>query len=149
MKLLLFPLLVSGILGGPVLSILESTQELSTLNFYVNASTSLTKLLSSVNNFTFLAPSNSALEKWLSRGGSISSDVIEMTLRYHLLHGRFPTLSFTEEPQFVHSFLENKTYTNVTGGQVVEIFSKNGQAQAVSGNKSISIIASPPVSNTK
>lgn len=149
MKLHLFSVLAlaSGTFGAVVLTVLDQTEELSALNSYVTNSSILTKLLSSADNFTFLAPSNAAIEEWLSSSDTLTTDVIDTTLTYHLLHGRFPTLSFTPEPQFVHSFLENITYANVTGGQVVELLSQNGQAQVGSGNKSISTIASPAVSN--
>jgi uncharacterized surface protein with fasciclin (FAS1) repeats len=101
----------SHALGQALLSVLETHLELSTLNYYINASTKLSGLLLSANNFTLLAPSNTAFEEWLSSqdNRSLRRDVIDATLTYHLLHGSFPTASFSDEPQFVTTALENST----------------------------------------
>lgn len=153
MELEFFFLLIfaSDILGQAVLSVLQTHLELSTFNFYVNASTNLTNLLSSANNFTLLAPSNTAFEEWFSSQGnpSLSDDVIEATLLYHVLHGGFPSTSFADEPQFVASHLTNSTYSNVTGGQRVELVTgSGGQAEFISDNKTVTTILSP-VSTTR
>jgi hypothetical protein len=148
MELKFFFLLIfaSNTLGQALLSVLAKHLELSTFNYYVNASTNLTNLLSSANNFTLLAPSNTAFEQWFSGQGnpSLSDDVIEATLFYHLLHGGFPTASFTDESQFVASHLTNATYSNVTGGQRVELVTgTGGQQQLISDNKTVTGIVSP------
>lgn len=87
MELKFFFLLIFALntLGQAVLSVLQTHLELSTFNYYVNASSNLTNLLSSANNFTLLAPSNTAFEEWFSSQGnpSLSDDVIEETLTYH------------------------------------------------------------------
>ena len=148
MELKVFFLLIfaSNALGQAILSVLATHLELSTFNYYVNASTNLTNLLSTADNFTLLAPSNTAFEQWFSGQGnpSLSNDVIEATLFYHLLHGGFPTTSFTEEPQFVASHLENATYSNVTGGQRVGLVTgTGGQQQFIADNNTITGIVSP------
>jgi uncharacterized surface protein with fasciclin (FAS1) repeats len=151
MELKFFFLLIfaSNTLGQAVLSVLQTHLELSTFNYYVNASSNLTNLLSTANNFTLLAPSNTAFEQWFSSQGnpSLSNDVIEATLMYHLLHGGFPTTSFSNDPQFVPSHLTNATYSNVTGGQRVELVNgPAGRPQFLSNNKTATNIQSP-VSN--
>ncbi len=133
---------VSSVFGLAVLSVLKTHPELSTLNYHINQSSTFSNLLSSAENFTFLAPSNSAFDDWFSSSGTTDTtpDIIEAFLTYHLLNGGFPTISFQQEPQFVHTTLTDSSYANVTGGQVVEIMSNNGQAQVVSGNKTVTNI---------
>jgi uncharacterized surface protein with fasciclin (FAS1) repeats len=148
MELKFFFLLIfaSNVFGQALLSVLQTHLELSTFNYYVNASTNLTNLLSSANNFTLLAPSNTAFEQWFSSQGnpSLSDDVIEATLFYHLLRGGFPTTSFTDGTQFVATHLTNTTYSNVTGGQRVELVTgTGGQPQFISDNKTVTGIISP------
>jgi hypothetical protein len=69
---------------------------------------------------------------------SLTNDQIEALLAYHLIHGVFPTVSFSTQPQFAGSFLTNASYANVTGGQRVEfVLGSGGDPQIVSGNKSV------------
>ena len=146
LKFFFLLIFASNALGQALLSVLQTHLELSTFNYYVNASTNLTNLLSTANNFTLLAPSNTAFENWFSSQGnpSLSDDVIESTLMYHLLHGGFPTTSILDEPQFVASHLTNATYSNVTDGQRVELVTgSGGQPQFISDNKTVTTIVSP------
>ena len=133
--------------ADPLLDTIKSTKELNTLNSIITASKNLTALFSSVKDFTLLAPSNDALEKWFAKGdGSNNAALLETKLlRYHLLHGRITTQDFTTTPQFMHSFMNDSSYANVTGGQVVELVKKNGEPIILSGNKTISTIATPAV----
>ena len=142
LQLFCFLIFVSHVQSQAVLSVLDTHVELSSFNRYVNASANLTSLLSTANNFTLLAPSNTAFDAFLSsQSASVSDDEIEAILTYHLLHGGFPTLSFSDQPQFVASHLTNTSYANVTGGQRLELVSgSNGSPQIVSGNKSVSSI---------
>lgn len=135
---------VSCVLAGEaVLEVLSTYTELSSLNSILSQSTTLSKLLSEASNFTFLAPTNDALESWV--GGSttaLSGAEIEAVLTYHLLEGSYTVLDFTDEPQFVETQLTNTSYANVTGGQRVELLSSSsGSPVFVSGNQSISTIA--------
>lgn len=121
-----------------LLSVLQSYPELRTLYSYVNASSNVTGLLESANNFTFLAPSNDAFASF-NTPNVATQDLLDATLQYSLLQGGFPTLSFTSTPQFVATSLVNASYANVTGGQAVELISgTDGTPQVVTGNKSIS-----------
>jgi uncharacterized surface protein with fasciclin (FAS1) repeats len=134
-----FWIFVSQVQSQALLSVLQEHFELSTFNHYVNASSKLTNLLSSADNVTLLAPSNTAFETWLaSQSPALTNDQIEAFLTYHLIHGVFPTVSFSSQPQFAGSFLTNTSYANVTDGQRVEFVSGNGgDPQIVSGNKSV------------
>jgi hypothetical protein len=127
-----------------LLGVLQSYPELSTLYSYVNsntnASTNATSLLSNANNFTFLAPSNTAIKNLLaSNADALTPDLVNALLQYSLLNGGYPSLSFTNESQFVASNLNNASYANVTGGQAVElVLGADGEPNIVTGNKSIS-----------
>lgn len=60
--------------GQTVLSVSKRHPERSTLNYRINQSSTFLNLLSSAENFTFLAPSNSAFDDWLSSSGSNGHD---------------------------------------------------------------------------
>jgi uncharacterized surface protein with fasciclin (FAS1) repeats len=142
LKAFCFLIFVSQVQSQALLSVLQEHPELSTFNHYVNASTSLTSLLSTVDNVTLLAPSNTAFQAWTSnQSPALSDDQMEASLMYHLVHGVFPAVSFSKRPQFAGSFLTNTSYANVTGGQRVELVSgTSGDPQIVSGNQSVSVI---------
>ena len=122
-----------------LIDVLASHPELSTLHGYVSASSNVTSLLASANNFTFLAPTNDAVGKYLSQfPNNLTEDVLKATFQYSLLRGGFPSLSFPNTSQFVATNLVNASYANVTGGQAVElVLGTNGNPQVVTGNKSI------------
>lgn len=140
-----FLVCVSQVQSQALLSVLQDHSELSTFNHYVNASRTLSKLLSSADNVTLLAPSNSAFDTWLTaQSPAPTNDEIEALIEYHLIHGGFPTVSFSQQPQFVGSFLTNNSYTNVTSGQRLELVTGTaGDLEIVSGNKSVSGITTP------
>jgi hypothetical protein len=72
----------------------------------------------------------------------LAEDQIEALLTYHLVHGVFPSVTFSDQPQFSRTFLNNVTYTNVTGGQRAELSTgSSGNPEIVSGNKSVSGIS--------
>lgn len=137
-------LLATQTFGQNILSVLATHKELTTLNSHLNGSIGLSDLLSTANNFTFLAPSNIAFEAWLGQSPSLSDDEIESTLMYHFLQGGFPTLEFSPQPQFAITHLDNGTFANVTGGQVVEVVSDSlGTPQFLSGNRTVTTISQP------
>ena len=59
-------------------------------------------------------------------------------LEYHIVNGTHPSATFGLQPMFVPTLLTNPNYTNVTGGQVVELTSLNNQPTVVSGVKAAS-----------
>lgn len=148
MELFLFCvlLLTAQVSGESLMQMLSTNLELTTLYQYVNASSNLTSLFSSLDGVTFLAPSNAAFGSLLgSRNGTaLSADELEELLQYHILDGNFTTKSFSTEPQFVPTFLKDPQYTNVTSGQVVELVSDGqGNPQIISWNKTVSTIITP------
>lgn len=124
-----------------LLQVLQTYPDLSSLFNYVNASSNATSLLASANNFTFLAPSNTAISDFVKANGnsSLNADFLQANLQYGMLKGGYPSLSFTNESLFVKTGLSNGSYANVTGGQVVELrAAENGDPEVVSGDKKIS-----------
>jgi hypothetical protein len=123
-----------------LLGVLQSQPQLSTLYSYLNASSNSTSLLANANNFTFLAPSNDAIQSLLAADpDALSKDNVDALFQYSLLSGGYPTLSFSNTSQFVPSSLSNASYANVTGGQRVELLlGSDGEPEIISGNKSIS-----------
>jgi uncharacterized surface protein with fasciclin (FAS1) repeats len=145
MELLFCCLLICGFVSRAqsqaLLSVLQNNLELSTFTAYVNKSQILTNLLSTADNVTLFAPSNAAFSAWApNQPPNLGKDQVEALLTYHLVHGTFPSLSITEEPQFQESFLNNITYANVTGGQRVELVSGSSGPEVVSGNRTLSRI---------
>ncbi|KAG0646823.1 hypothetical protein D0Z07_6170 [Hyphodiscus hymeniophilus] len=122
------------------LQALQSFPQLSTFQSYIDASPNFTSLLSNANNFTLLAPTNDAFATFTSQNGNLlNSTLLEATLQYSLLNGSFPTLSFTNASQFAATNLNNATYSNVTGGQRIElVLGSDGAPQVLTGNRSIS-----------
>lgn len=123
-----------------LLGVLQSYPELGNLYSFVNASANTSSLLASANNFTFFAPNNDAIQRVITQNpSSLTDGSFDAIVQYSLLHGGYPTLSFSNISQFVASNLINSTYTNVTGGQAVElVLSDNARPQAVTGNGTIS-----------
>ncbi|KAL3424180.1 Fasciclin-like arabinogalactan protein-like protein 7 [Phlyctema vagabunda] len=123
-----------------LLGVLQSYPELSSLYSYVNASANSTGLLATANNFTFLAPSNAAIKSFINQNpDTLTPSLFDATVEYSLLQGGYPSLSFTDTPIFVPSYLANGSFTNVTGGQAVELVSgSDGVLETITGNRSVS-----------
>ena len=80
--------------------------------------------LSFQNEVTILAPSNAAFAKipYSTLGPAFesnNSDVVRSVLEYHILPGLWPADSYNGSFKFAPTWLNNETYSNVTGGQVV------------------------------
>ena len=126
------------VLPASLLDTIQSTSQLSTLNTWINKSTTLYNLFNSANAFTFLAPNNDALTSWTASQGNVSLDVMEATLSYHLLQGSYPMVNFKDTAQFAPSYLTNANYSNVTispSGQRVEYILEGSNPQFLSNNK--------------
>ena len=66
-------------------------------------------------------------------------------IQYHISHDTHPSAIFGLEPLFPATLLTNASYTNVTGGQVVELTTINGKPTIVSGIKAESSITTPDI----
>jgi len=144
-KLNLFGLLLlpSQAAAQTILSVLGQQGDLSMLNSFIDSSPAISRLLSTASNFTFLAPSNAAINAWLAMPGttSLTTDEVEALISYHLLHGIFPVASFSQIPIFPNGNLNNLTFENVTGGQTVELLQTPTGPSFISGNATISTIS--------
>lgn len=117
-------------------SALSSTPDLSNLTTYISLFPDIISSLSMAKNVTLLAPSNEAFAKAMNMSGGISANdtgLISSVLMYHVLNGTYMANQIMETPMFIHTMLMNSTYSNVTGGQVVEAVSMNNTVMFYSG----------------
>ena len=117
---------------------LAATPELSNLTDYVSLFPDLLSFLAEAQNITILAPSNGAFEEFLrSPAGSVISNndtrSIQAILQYHVLNGTHPAAVITDTPSFIPTLLADPSYTNVTGGQVVEAIKQGEDVVFYSG----------------
>lgn len=96
--------------------------------------------LSDATNITILAPSNNALNMYLDESDvqdmiMMDSGLVQALLQYHVLNGTYYADNITDTPTFVPTLLDNSTYSNVTGGQVVECMSSGGNVSIYSALK--------------
>ncbi|KAF9632049.1 hypothetical protein BFW01_g2911 [Lasiodiplodia theobromae] len=116
---------------------LSGIPELSNLtSYYISLPDSLSAL-SAARNITILAPSNNAFEQLLSSplGAALTNDpdLVQAMLTYHVLNGSYSSSQITEDSQFIPTLLTDPRYTNVTGGQRVEVEKEDGNDVFYSG----------------
>lgn len=115
---------------------LASEPELSNLTQTIGLFSELVAGLSMTPNVTLLAPSNAAFEE-LMKGPMAAAlndtALIQAVLQYHVLNGTYYAANVTETPSFIPTALMNMSYTNVTGGQVVQAEMMNGEVMFLSG----------------
>lgn len=123
-------------------SLLAGTPDLSTLTTLVTQQKGLLDTLEKATNITILAPSNEAFATFLASPDYAkyknNSDAISALLKYHVLKGTYPASAFKSTPVFVHSLSEDKKFSNVTGGQVVEGVLKGNVVEIISGELAVS-----------
>ena len=134
-------------------SLLTSMPDLSNLTTYVSLFPDIVSMLDSAHNITILAPSNEAFAKIANISGLSLNDtgLIEATLTYHILNGTYMADQITEMPMFIHTALMNSTYSNVTGGQVVEAVMMDNMVTIFSGllqNATVTQAVCRPISST-
>lgn len=130
---------------------LGSVPELSSLTSVLGiVSAELAGALASAHNVTLLAPSNEAFNALQNNpaGAAALNDtsLIQAVLQYHVLNGTYYAANVTETPAFIPTFLTNQSYTNVTGGQVVQAVLTDGNVVFFSGllaNSTVTQAASP------
>jgi uncharacterized surface protein with fasciclin (FAS1) repeats len=95
---------------------------LSALAELLSSQTDLVETLGQASNITILAPNNDALSSLLDSSLLENADagLVPALLTYHVLNGTYFAENVTETPAFIPTLLTNSTYSNVTGGQVVE-----------------------------
>lgn len=116
---------------------LASNNQTSALAGLLGQYPDLVRALASARNVTLLAPSNNAIETLLnsSTGKMLASDpgLTQAVLMYHVLKGTYPASAVTNSSTFIPTMLSNETYSNVTGGQVVNAVLANGNVTFISG----------------
>ncbi|WJG35922.1 FAS1 domain-containing protein [Fusarium oxysporum Fo47] len=105
---------------------------LSVLNGILEERPGFAAALESMIDVTILAPSDDAIRSFLNNATiarmlASDSGAFEAVLSYHVLNGIYSNKNFTETPMFIETMLQNSTFGNVTGVQVVEA-KKDGDA---------------------
>ncbi|KAI1767950.1 FAS1 domain-containing protein [Hypoxylon sp. FL1150] len=123
---------------------------LSSLAAILGSNSAIMNALNNMQNVTILAPSNDALNSLNSDniGMLTNSAYLQALLSYHVLNGTYYNTTFTNESMFIPTALTNKTYANVTGGQVVEAQLYNNNVTFFSALKENATIVTPNVNFT-
>ena len=127
---------------------LMSNPDLSNLTTYVSLFPNLISQLSMASNITILAPSNAAFAAFMNSSAGMAIQAKDMTaiqsiLSYHVLNGSYPASSFMSTPAFIPTMLSNPSYSNVTGGQVVEAITQGSAVEIYSGLLANSTVTTP------
>lgn len=133
-----------------ITDLIGQTPSLSTLGSLVAQSPMIASALSNATNITILAPTNDAFSTFLAQPGvnaSISADpgLVTAVLSYHVLQGTIRSTDIPTTPAFPKTLLQNATYTNVTGGQVVKAQSVDGGVVFTSGLLQMSHVSTADV----
>ncbi|KAI4862821.1 FAS1 domain-containing protein [Hypoxylon rubiginosum] len=123
---------------------------LSSLNALLGSNSQITDALNNLQNVTVLAPSNDALNALDGDTARLltNSDYLQALLNYHVLNGTYYNTSFGDDSVFIPTALTNETYTNVTGGQVVEARLNDNNVTFFSALKQNASIVTPNVNFT-
>ncbi|KAI2778001.1 FAS1 domain-containing protein [Daldinia loculata] len=130
----------------------SQNSSLSSLNALIASNSQFFESLNKLQNVTILAPSNDAISAQTSNNETAfqldDSDYLQALLSYHILNGTYHNDSFGNESVFIPTLLTNKTYTNVTGGQVVEARLHDNNVTFFSALKENATIITPNVNFT-
>lgn len=121
-----------------VLTLTFSLCALLTRTALIGSQDGLLDQLADLDNITLLAPSNDALSEFLNSTNiteALIADpgIVTAILSYHVLNGTYYASNFTDTPVFIPTLLNNATYENITGGQVVEGLALNDSVSFYSG----------------
>ena len=110
---------------------LKNQKNLTEFNTLVQNYGDIYAALSFSKDLTIFAPSDAAFQKipYSSLGGAFTTNdsaVIREVLKYHIINGTHPSGSFTGSFQFLPTWLNNQSYSNVTGGQTVGVVQQAG-----------------------
>jgi uncharacterized surface protein with fasciclin (FAS1) repeats len=122
--------------------LLGSQDSLSSLVGLLGQYPDIASSLASAKNVTLFAPNNAAIQA-LTRSGlltSASDSDIQNILDYHVVPELVYSSAIGETPVFAPTLLKNSSYTNVTGGQVVEAQLSGGNVVLTSGLKMSSTV---------
>ena len=108
-------------------------------NFLTTYGADIYANLSTQQNITVFAPSDLAFSKIESQvlGPAFTTnntDLLRALIQYHVVPGTYASSTFNGSFQFPPTLLNNRTYTNVTGGQVLALVQQAGNTSvAVTG----------------
>ncbi|KAF2263794.1 Fasciclin-domain-containing protein [Lojkania enalia] len=116
---------------------LSGNPDLSNLTSFISVSPGLLQQLSNAQNITILAPSDKAFEELLNSPTSemLNEDpgLLSALLQYHILNGTYMADQISNMSAFIPTMLMNGSYSNVTGGQVVEAVQVGNETVFYSG----------------
>lgn len=94
-----------------------------------------------------LAPNDEAFSDFVAENPSSAndSDFMEALIRYHIAHNTHPSAEFGLNPLFPATLLNSSQYTNVTGGQRIELQLQSNKPTILSGVKAPSTVITPDV----
>nr|KAK5435810.1 hypothetical protein LTR18_009812 [Exophiala xenobiotica] len=122
-----------------ILTILNQQSGIST---FISLLEQFTDLIDTLNggSFSVLAPNDQAIAAFANANPDVTSDrdAVLALLQYHCVNGTHPSAGFGLQPLFAPTLLTNSSYTNVTGGQVVDITSQDGTPTILTGVKAVS-----------
>jgi uncharacterized surface protein with fasciclin (FAS1) repeats len=100
--------------------------------------------LSTAQNITILAPSDTAFANLMARNPRSAElmtnpRALAGVLQYHVLTGRFLSSDFSPTPKFPSTLL-TAPFANVTGGQRVGLAMVNSTAKIFSGYKQVATV---------
>ncbi|KAL8695024.1 MAG: hypothetical protein Q9218_000392 [Villophora microphyllina] len=133
---------------------LQSNKNLSEFTTLLTSYGDIYANLSFQNGVTILAPNNDAFNKipYSSLGPAFEanqSQIVRSVLQYHILPGLHPSGSYNGTFSFDQTWLQNTSYTNVTGGQVVGGVQQAGDVNIyTSGMGSRSTLVTPNLAFT-
>lgn len=138
----------SAIAAQNLTQLLANTTQLSSLNALLSTYPGIVNSLTNITNVTILAPSNAALENFINSStfqaltsSSSVNQSIEDLLGYHILQGEYYAGNITDTPAFIHTYLNDTAYTNVSNGQVVEAIMQDNKTYFYSGLLANSTVA--------
>ncbi|KAL8952869.1 MAG: hypothetical protein Q9222_001227 [Ikaeria aurantiellina] len=129
--------------------LLQSNKNLSEFTTLLTSYGDIYANLSFQSGVTILAPNNDAFNKipYSSLGPAFEanqSQIVRSVLQYHILPGLHPSTSYNGTFSFDNTWLQNSSYTNVTGGQVIGGVQQAGDVNVfISGLGSRSTLVTP------
>ncbi|KIX03418.1 uncharacterized protein Z518_06970 [Rhinocladiella mackenziei CBS 650.93] len=122
-----------------ILTILSQQTDIATFTGILEKFPDLVDILNQ-GTFSLLVPNDQAIALYNADNPQLEQDEdnLRAIVLYHITNGTHPSATFGLQPLFVPTLLTNSSYTNVTGGQVVEIASQDNKPTVVSGVKAVS-----------
>ncbi|KAK2858355.1 hypothetical protein FQN49_004812, partial [Arthroderma sp. PD_2] len=123
--------------------------ELSDMSAYLNQTPEAKEKLDSLDDVTILGLENSAFREFVGSGQDNStelpanSDLVNGILTYQTVKGSHNSEDITTKPQFEATELNERGFTNVSSGQVVQLVEKDGKDYAITGLNDNSTIIKP------